>query len=43
MYMNEDVQEKSIAKAYRVLKEKGKLSIWDVEIDSAYPELFLQI
>lgn len=40
MYMNANVQEKAISEAYRVLKQNGKLWIWDVEISSAYPEPF---
>lgn len=41
MYMNANVQEKAISEAYRVLKQNGKLWIWDVEISSAYPEPFV--
>lgn len=40
MYMNTDVKAKAIEEACRVLKTGGRLTIWDVEFESAYPDVF---
>lgn len=40
MYMNTDVKAKAIEEACRVLKTGGRLTVWDVEFKSAYPDAF---
>lgn len=40
MYMNTDVKAKAIEEACRVLKTGGRLTVWDVEFESAYPNAF---
>ena len=40
MYMNTEDQKTAITEASRVLKNNGKLHIWDCDIISAYPEPF---
>lgn len=40
MFMGEGEQEKAIREAARVLKDGGKVYIWDCDIASAYPEPF---
>lgn len=40
MFMSECEQRQAIREAARVLKEGGKLHIWDCDIISAYPEPF---
>lgn len=40
MYMSTDVKAKAIEEACRVLKTGGRLTIWDVEFESAYPDAF---
>jgi ubiquinone/menaquinone biosynthesis C-methylase UbiE len=41
MYMTEEMQRKAIREAARVLKDGGKMCIWDCTILSAYPEPFV--
>ncbi len=39
--MTQEVQRKAIREAARVLKDGGKMCIWDCTILSAYPEPFV--
>ena len=38
MFMTRDIQEKAIHEANRVLKQGGRLFIWDSNIRNAYPD-----
>ena len=40
MFMDSETQRQAIQEAARVLKQGGKLHIWDCEIASAWPEPF---
>jgi len=41
MYMTADTQQKAICEAARVLRVGGLISIWDCNINAAYPEPFI--
>ena len=41
MYMTKETQRKAIREAARVLKEGGRMCIWDCTILSAYPDPFV--
>ena len=38
MYMAKDIQKKSISEAARVLKQGGRMLIWDSQFPAAYPD-----
>jgi ubiquinone/menaquinone biosynthesis C-methylase UbiE len=40
MFMDKETQRLAAAEALRVLKNGGKLLVWDAEIEKAYPEAF---
>lgn len=41
MYMRKETQIKALKESYRVLKNGGKMIVWDASIDKAYPEPFM--